>query len=54
MRTKKILALLPVLLAGAAAWAAPDNWHARLEDGLAASSKSGKPVLVVTIWKEKV
>ena len=34
--------------------AAPEGWHGSLKDGLAAAKKSGKPVLVVTVWKEKV
>ena len=40
------------LLAGAVL-AAPEGWHRTKKDGEAASAKSGKPVLVVTIWKEK-
>lgn len=31
-----------------------EEWHRSLEDGLAASAKSGKPTLLVTLWKEKV
>jgi hypothetical protein len=38
----------------AAALARPDGWHRTMEDGLKAAKKSGKPVLVVTIWKEKL
>ncbi|MHC4339473.1 MAG: hypothetical protein ACYSX0_04560 [Planctomycetota bacterium] len=34
--------------------AAPDGWHRSMKDGIAASQKSGRPVLVVTIWPEKV
>ena len=41
------------LLAGTAL-AAPQGWHRTKKDGEAAALKSGKPVLVVTIWKEKV
>ncbi len=51
---RKLSTALGILLLGGAALAAPDGWHRKLEDGVAASKKSGKPVLVVTIWKEKV
>jgi len=40
------------LLAGAAL-AAPQGWHRTKKEGEASALKSGKPVLVVTIWKEK-
>ena len=33
---------------------AADGWHGSRDDGLAAAKQSGKPVLVVTAWKEKV
>ena len=48
--------LLPLaLLLGLAAPAlAADGWHRTREDGLEAAKQSGKPVLVVTAWKEKV
>ena len=36
------------------ALAAPDGWHRSKADGEGAAKKSGKPVLVVTMWKEKV
>ena len=45
--------LVLLALAGAAL-AAPDGWHRKLDDGVKASGKSGKPALVVTMWKEKV
>ena len=45
--------LLTLVLAGAA-FAAPEGWHKSKKDGLAAAKKSGKPVLVVTMWREKV
>jgi len=45
--------LLTLALAGAA-FAAPDGWHNSMKDGLVAAKKSGKPVLVVTMWREKV
>jgi hypothetical protein len=41
------------LLAGAVL-AAPEGWYRTKKDGEAAARKSGRPVLVVTIWKEKV
>jgi len=40
------------LLAGAVL-AAPEGWHRTKKDGEMAALRSGKPVLVVTIWKEK-
>ncbi len=36
------------------ATAAPDGWHTSIDDGREASAKSGRPLLVVTAWKEKV
>ena len=42
-----------LILAGLAS-AAPEGWHRSMKDGIAASQKSGRPVLVVTIWPEKV
>jgi len=42
------------ILAAPLALAAPDGWHDRLEDGLDAARRSGKPVLVVTAWKPNV
>jgi len=50
MRTTAVALLL---LAGVAQ-ARPEGWHKSMEDGLKAAKKSGKPVLVVTLWKEKV
>ena len=52
MRT--ILVGAAALLLVTAAGAAPDGWSASLEDGLAAAKKSGKPVLVITLWKDGV
>jgi hypothetical protein len=47
------LILAGVLLFGAgAALAAPDGWHRTLEDGQEAARRSGKPILVVTAWRE--
>jgi len=44
-------ATISLLLLGAAALAAPQGWHKTLDDGVAAARKSGKPVLVVTLWR---
>ncbi|MHC4959938.1 MAG: hypothetical protein ACYTGN_16355 [Planctomycetota bacterium] len=41
-------------LFAASVLARPDGWHRTMEDGIKAAKKSGKPVLVVTIWKEKL
>jgi len=48
------LAIAATLIFAGMAFAAPDGWHRNLKDGIAASQKSGRPVLVVTIWPEKV
>ena len=50
MRTTVVAVML---LAGVAV-ARPEGWHKSMEDGIKAAKKSGKPVLVVTMWKEKV
>lgn len=47
-------AALAVALLAASVLAAPDGWHMSIKEGLEASGKSGKPLLVVTAWKEKV
>jgi len=39
------------LLASAAA--APEGWHEKLEDGLKAAKRSGRPVLVITTWTDQ-
>jgi hypothetical protein len=44
LRTASILFLL------AAPAAALEGWHRTREEGTAAAKKSGKPVLVVTLW----
>jgi hypothetical protein len=44
-------ALLVPLLAHAAAW---DTWHPNLEAGRKAAKASGKPLLVITTWKDGV
>lgn len=43
---------LPLLLSGPAL--AAEGWHKSLKDGLEASAKSGKPVLVITAWARGV
>ncbi len=48
MRSLVALALIGTALA------APDAWHKTMKDGVAAAGKSGKPVLVVTAWKQGV
>ena len=58
MRTTRAAGIAAVaaltLALGTSANAAPDGWHTSLKDGLEASAKSGKPLLLVTAWKEKV
>jgi hypothetical protein len=54
MRTVGAITTLSLLLLGATVLAAPEGWHKKLDDGVAAAKKSGKPVFVVTMWKEKV
>ena len=49
MRPLSVIALL-----AGATLAAPQGWHRTKKEGKAAALKSGKPVLVVTIWKEEV
>ena len=47
-------ALVALLTFAVPALAAPDGWHRTLEDGQKAARRSGKPLLVVTAWKEGV
>ncbi|MHC4579803.1 MAG: hypothetical protein ACYTED_20695 [Planctomycetota bacterium] len=42
-----------VFLLGTAT-ASPEGWHRTMKDGVAAAKRSGKPVLVVTMWGEKM
>ena len=42
--------LVATLLFPSAADTAPEGWHKSLDDGLAASAKSSKPSLVITLW----
>lgn len=56
MRTIRTVALaaLAVLCGSAPATAAPDGWHGSLKDGLEASAKSGKPLLLISAWARKL
>ena len=47
-----VLAVAALLLIAAPARA--DVWHTSLADGLAAAGRSGKPVLLVTLWPPNV
>ena len=49
----RLLPWMTLALLGTAL-AAPDGWHRTKTDGAGAAKKSGKPVLVVTMWREKV
>ena len=49
----RIVVAVVFMLAGIAQ-ARPEGWHGSMEDGLKAAKKSGKPLLVVTVWKEKL
>jgi hypothetical protein len=52
MRNTIILAaLLAPTLAFAASW---ETWHQNIEAGRKAARKSGKPILVITTWKDGV
>ena len=55
LRSAALLALLTAILFTApSALAAPEGWHKSLEDGQKAARGSGKPILVVTAWREGV
>lgn len=57
MRAPFALTLAPLLALVAAAPAWSDEkpaWRSSLDEGLAAARESGKPVLVVTLWKAGV
>lgn len=46
--------ILPaLLLVGIAFGGTPEGWHKQRKDGEEAAKKSGKPLLVVTMWSEK-
>ena len=45
---------LALTLAAALDASALDGWLRSRDDGLAAAKKSGKPVLVITLWKDGV
>ena len=49
-----VAALAAVILAPAAILAAPTAWHQNIEEGRKAAKKSGKPLLVITTWKDGV
>ena len=49
-----ILGALAVTLAAALDASALEGWLRSRDDGLAAAKKSGKPVLVITLWKDGV
>ena len=53
-RTLTFLGMLACTLFVAADAAALDGWHRTREKGLEAASQSGRPLLVVTIWKDGV
>lgn len=42
------------LLFAAPVLSAPEGWLGKLEEGQKAARQSGKPILVVTAWKEGV
>ncbi len=56
MRFALLTAGFAVALASLATLAlcAPDGWHTSMKDGLEAAKKSGRPLLVVTAWTEKL
>ncbi len=45
-----VLALVGLGLIASSTSAAPDGWHKSLKDGVEASAKSGKPILLITTW----
>ena len=48
------LGTLALTLAAALEASALEGWLRSRDDGLAAAQKSGKPVLVITLWKDGV
>ena len=56
MRFIRVLGLTALSLGvfATAAQAVPEGWHKSLKDGLEASAKSGKPLLLVSGWKDKI
>ena len=46
-----VFALIGLGLLAPHAGAAPDGWHKSLKDGVEASAKSGKPILLITAWQ---
>ena len=51
--TSVLLAAAVLCVAGVAD-AVPEGWHSNLKDGLEAGKKSGKPLLVVTGWRDGI
>jgi len=46
-----VLALIALgLIAAPSSADVPDGWHKSLKDGVEASAKSGKPILLITSW----
>jgi len=55
MRNPAFLASLLLAVSAAPVLAGrPDGWHSKLEDAVVAAKKSGKPIFVVTLWKDGV
>lgn len=56
MRFVRVLALtvLGLALSATSAHAIPDGWHKSLKEGLEAAAKSGKPLLLVSGWKDEI
>ena len=55
MLTSRPFSAIPIaaiILLSSGVLAAPEGWHSKLEDGLKAAKKSGKPVLVITTWTD--
>ncbi len=49
-----VTALLVLGALASTASAIPEGWHKSMDDGLKAARASGKPLLVVTLWKDGV
>lgn len=54
MLRPRLALLLPALVLAAAPALCMEGWLRSRDDGLDAAKKSGKPVLVVTLWKDGV
>jgi hypothetical protein len=53
MKRAAVILLFAVLLSSPA-FAADEGWHKSLEEGRKAARKSGKPILVVTVWAPNI